>query len=65
MERDTTRASTGEQPSDTFPQIQGAGEAQDTAGYSGMERVDTTGEAMPESDTTSYGEIDDRQVPPR
>ena len=43
METDTTLAPTDSQPSDTFMQNQGVGQPQDTAGYSGMERVDTTG----------------------
>jgi hypothetical protein len=56
MERDTTIAPTGQQPSDTFLQNQGTGQAQDTAGYSGIERVDTTGQANPsgQTDTTGY-----------
>jgi hypothetical protein len=53
MERDTTQAPTGQTPSDTFLQNQGAGTPQDTAGYSGMERVDTTGQAQ--TDTTTFG----------
>ena len=51
MERDTTIAPTDSQPSDTFIQNQGTGQAQDTAGYSGMERVDTAGQ-QGQSDTT-------------
>jgi hypothetical protein len=47
MERDTTIAPTGQQPSDTFLQNQGVGAPQDTSGYSGAERVDTTGQANP------------------
>ena len=43
METDTTQAQPGQTPSDTFLQNQGQGTPQDTAGYSGMERVDTTG----------------------
>jgi hypothetical protein len=43
MERDTTGAGQHQQaPVDTFLQRQGTGAPQDTAGYSGMERVDTT-----------------------
>ena len=60
MERDTTIAPPAEQqPSDTFLQNQGAGTPQDTSGYSGAERVDTTGQANPQynqpgqMDTTS------------
>src|SRR4051794_22001271 len=46
MERDTSVAPTQQQtPTDTFLQRQGQGAPQDTAGYSGMERVDTTGRA--------------------
>src|SRR5215210_4866224 len=45
MERDTTQVPpTGQTPSDTFLQNQGQGTPQDTAGYSGIERVDTTGQ---------------------
>jgi hypothetical protein len=51
MERDTTVAPEHQQtPTDTFLQKQGQGAPQDTAGYSGMERVDTTGR----TDTTGY-----------
>jgi hypothetical protein len=64
MERDTTISPTG-QPSDTFMQNQGTGQAQDTSGYSGMERVDTSGQAnqqnnqQGQTDTTSQqGQID-------
>ena len=57
METDTTVAPTGQQPSDTFLQNQGAGTPQDTAGYSGMER-DTTGQAQGQTDTTGYGGAD-------
>jgi hypothetical protein len=60
MERDTTIAPPAQQqPSDTFLEKQGLGTPQDTAGYSGAERVDTTGQANPEynqqgqADTTS------------
>jgi hypothetical protein len=45
MERDTTQTPVGQTPSDTFLQNQGQGTPQDTAGYSGIERVDTTGQA--------------------
>jgi hypothetical protein len=57
MERDTTIAPTGQQPSDTFLQNQGVGAPQDTAGYTGAEQVDTTGQANQpgQIDTTSYG----------
>lgn len=52
MERDTTIAPQ-QQPtaSDTFLQQQGQGTPQDTAGYSGVERVDTTGQR---ADTSGY-----------
>jgi trimeric autotransporter adhesin len=47
MERDTTMVPPTQQtPTDTFLQRQGTGAPQDTAGYSGMERVDTTGQAQ-------------------
>ena len=60
MEEDTsttqTPAPTDQAPSDTFLQNQGQGTPQDTAGYSGMERPDTTGQANPgQTDTTSTG----------
>jgi hypothetical protein len=52
MERDTSLAPQ-RQPtaSDTFLQKQGQGTPQDTAGYSGIERVDTTGQ---KADTSAY-----------
>jgi hypothetical protein len=52
MERDTSVAPQ-RQPtaSDTFLQKQGQGTPQDTAGYSGIERVDTTGQR---ADTSAY-----------
>jgi hypothetical protein len=56
MERDTTQTPTGQTPSDTFLQNQGQGTPQDTAGYSGIERVDTTGQANQQNqqvDTTN------------
>jgi hypothetical protein len=53
MERDTTQVPTGQTPSDTFLQNQGQGTPQDTAGYAGMERVDTTGQGQ--TDTTGFG----------
>jgi hypothetical protein len=58
MERDTTLVPpTEEQPSDTFLQQQGQGQPQDTAGYGGLERADTTGQAQPgQTDTTGYGQ---------
>ncbi|HEX7335891.1 MAG TPA: hypothetical protein VF252_01685 [Gemmatimonadales bacterium] len=46
MERDTAIAPQAQQqPGDTFLQNQGQGQPQDTAGYSGMERTDTSGQA--------------------
>jgi hypothetical protein len=57
MEQDTTQNPTGQTPSDTFLQNQGQGTPQDTSGYSGMERVDTTGQAnqQGQTDTTGFG----------
>jgi hypothetical protein len=50
MERDTTIAPpTQQQPSDTFLQNQGQGTPQDTSGYSGAERVDTSRQANPQA----------------
>ena len=60
MERDTTVTPTGQESSDSFLQNQGTGGAQDTSGYTGAERVDTTGQANPQydqpgqTDTTSF-----------
>ena len=52
MERDTSIAPQHEQtPTDTFLQQQGQGTPQDTAGYSGIERVDTTAQR---ADTSGY-----------
>lgn len=52
MERDTTIApQVQQQPGDTFLQNQGQGQPQDTAGYSGMERTDTSGQGG-RADTT-------------
>jgi hypothetical protein len=54
MERDTTIAPPAQQqPSDTFLQNQGTGSPQDTSGYSGAERIDTTGRANPQARTDS------------
>jgi hypothetical protein len=54
MERDTTIAPNGQaQPSDSFLQKQGTGTPQDTSGYSGAERVDTSGRANPAARTDS------------
>jgi hypothetical protein len=57
MEQDTTQVPTEQTPTDTFLQNQGTGAPQDTAGYSGMERVDTTGQAgqQTQPDTTNFG----------
>jgi hypothetical protein len=54
MERDTTLVPPQEgTPTDTFLQQQGQGTPQDTAGYTGLERPDTTGQAQPgQTDTT-------------
>ena len=53
MERDTTIAPRADQqPSDTFLQNQGVGGAQDTSGYTGAERMDTTGVDTTGVDTT-------------
>ncbi len=54
MERDTTIAPAAQQqPSDTFLQNQGQGTPQDTSGYSGAERVDTSSQATPQARTDS------------
>jgi len=50
METDTT-ITPSQQPTDTFLNNQGTGQPQDTSGYSGMERVDTTGQ-QGQMDTT-------------
>jgi hypothetical protein len=51
MERDTSMVPAQQPtPTDTFLQNQGTGQPQDTAGYSGIERVDTTG-MQPDSTT--------------
>jgi hypothetical protein len=50
MERDTTLVPPQEPtPTDTFLQQQGQGTPQDTAGYTGLERPDTTGQAQPDT----------------
>lgn len=68
MERDTTQTPTGQTPSDTFLQNQGAGTPQDTAGYSGIERDTTTqptsqpgqtDTSSMRSDTTGAGGVTD------
>lgn len=54
MERDTTMSPPSQQqPSDTFLQNQGTGTPQDTLGYSGAERIDTTARQS-QTDTTSF-----------
>jgi hypothetical protein len=66
MERDTTQVPTDSQPtaSDTFLQEQGTGVPDDTAGYSGLEKPDTSGAAAQDtssagwSDTTSTTGVD-------
>jgi hypothetical protein len=55
METDTTIAPTGQQPSDTFIQNQGTGQPQDTSGYSGAERVDTTGQVNQQGQMDTTG----------
>lgn len=54
MERDTTQVPPEQTPTDTFLQNQGTGQPQDTAGYGGLEQVDTTGQAG-QTDTTGFG----------
>jgi hypothetical protein len=63
-QRDTTLTPTGQTPSDTFLQNQGAGTPQDTAGYSGIERDTTTQPSQTDtsgmrSDTTGAGGVTD------
>src|SRR3954447_13043018 len=56
MERDTTQVPrTGQTPSDTFLQNQGAGTPQDTAGYSGIERDTSSAQSQQsgQADTSS------------
>ena len=56
MERDTSIAKPQEQtPTDTFLQRQGTGAPQDTSGYSGIERVDTTSGSVAPRDTSAVG----------
>lgn len=57
MERDTTQVPPEQTPTDTFLQNQGTGQPQDTAGYGGLEKVDTTGQAgqAGQTDTTGFG----------
>ena len=59
MERDTTIVPPDQAATDTFLQNQGTGQAQDTAGYSGMEQVegDTTGGyGQDTTGTTGWGQ---------
>ncbi len=53
MEGDSVNTPQYPETSDTFLQNQGPGSATDTSGYSGMERMDTTGQAQ--QDTSSFG----------
>ncbi len=60
METDTS-ATPSQQPTDTFLQNQGTGQQADTSGYSGMERVDTTGQQgnqQGQTDTTGQMNTD-------
>lgn len=54
MQRDTSVTPQAQTPSDTFLQRQGTGSPQDTLGYSGIERVDTTARPAPR-DTSGVG----------
>jgi len=58
MERDTSAVPPSQTPTDTFIEQQGTGAPQDTAGYSGIERVDTSAQGQVRSDTTGYGQPD-------
>ena len=58
MERDTTQPQPAQTPTDTFLQRQGTGAPQDTMGYSGIERVDTTGGVGGRIDTTGVTGVD-------
>jgi hypothetical protein len=58
MERDTTQPQPAQTPTDTFLERQGTGAPQDTMGYSGMERVDTTGGQSGRNDTTGMTGVD-------
>lgn len=55
MEGDSVRTPQYPETSDTFLQNQGPGQGQDTLGYSGMERTDTTGQANPNGQTDPAG----------
>jgi hypothetical protein len=65
MERDTTIAPS-RQPtaSDTFLQKQGEGTPQDTAGYSGAERVDTTGQGARQNQGAQPNQANPSEVNP-
>lgn len=59
MEGDSVSVPQYPETSDTFLQNQGPGQGQDTSGYSGMERVDTTGQQQGQMDTTGMqGQMD-------
>jgi hypothetical protein len=58
MERDTTQPQPAQTPTDTFLERQGTGAPQDTMGYSGIERVDTTGGQNGRNDTTGTTGVD-------
>lgn len=56
MEGDSVQTLQYPETSDTFLQTQGPGQDQDTLGYSGMERIDTTtGQANPNGQTDPAG----------
>lgn len=55
MEGDSLRTPQYPETSDTFLQNQGPGQGQDTSGYSGMERIDTTGQANNTGQTDPAG----------
>jgi hypothetical protein len=63
MERDTSQVPTDSQPApaDTFLQEQGTGVPEDTAGYGGLEKPDTSGMAIP--DTSGAGMTDTAVTP--
>lgn len=55
MGADSVSAPQYPEKSDTFLQNQGPGQGQDSSGYSGMERTDTTGQANPSGQTDTTG----------
>ena len=63
MEQDTTQQPTDSQPTaaDTFLQEQGTGVPEDTAGYGGLEKPDTSGAAV--QDTSGAGWSDTTAAP--